>query len=289
VRVGSLRIRRRDIIPTVLTYAAVVVLVVTTLAPLIWLFIMSISSTPELTAVPLRWIPSHADFSRYGRLLSVAAHSAGEEFIYALRNSLLASFSATAIALIVGIPAAYSFSRFPGRRMGLLYAVLGTYMMPPVALILPLYMIFGALGLLNTVAALTIVYCTILMPFVTWLLKATIDAVPMEIEEAARIDGVGLIGVLRHVTLPIAKAGLGTAALFAVLLAWDEFFYALLYTNDLRAKTLPVAIAEFAAGRATDYGIISAAGILTALPALAIAFFLQKSLISGLAAGGVKG
>jgi multiple sugar transport system permease protein len=289
VRIGSLRIRRRDIIPTVLTYAAVVVLVVTTLVPLIWLFIMSISSTPELTAVPLRWIPSHADFSRYGRLLSVAAHSAGEEFIYALRNSLLASFSATAIALIVGIPAAYSFSRFPGRRMGLLYAVLGTYMMPPVALILPLYMIFGALGLLNTVAALTIVYCTILMPFVTWLLKATIDAVPMEIEEAARIDGVGLIGVLRHVTLPIAKAGLGTAALFAVLLAWDEFFYALLYTNDLRAKTLPVAIADFAAGRATDYGLISAAGILTALPALAIAFFLQKSLISGLAAGGVKG
>jgi multiple sugar transport system permease protein len=284
-----MRIRRRDIVPTVLTYAAVVVLVVTTLAPLIWLFIMSISSTPELTAVPLRWIPSHADFSRYGRLLSVAAHSAGEEFIYALRNSLLASFSATAIALIVGIPAAYSFSRFPGRRMGLLYAVLGTYMMPPVALILPLYMIFGALGLLNTVAALTIVYCTILMPFVTWLLKATIDAVPMEIEEAARIDGVGLIGVLRHVTLPIAKAGLGTAALFAVLLAWDEFFYALLYTNDLRAKTLPVAIADFAAGRATDYGLISAAGILTALPALAIAFFLQKSLISGLAAGGVKG
>ena len=284
-----MRIRRRDIIPTVLTYAAVVVLVVATLVPLIWLFIMSISSTPELTAVPLRWIPSHADFSRYGRLLSVAAHSAGEEFIYALRNSLLASFSATAIALIVGIPAAYSFSRFPGRRMGLLYAVLGTYMMPPVALILPLYMIFGALGLLNTVAALTIVYCTILMPFVTWLLKATIDAVPMEIEEAARIDGVGLIGVLRHVTLPIAKAGLGTAALFAVLLAWDEFFYALLYTNDLRAKTLPVAIADFAAGRATDYGIISAAGILTALPALAIAFFLQKSLISGLAAGGVKG
>jgi len=284
-----MRIRRRDILPTALTYLAVVVLVVTTLAPLIWLFIMSISSTPELTAVPLRWIPSHADFSRYGRLLSIAAHSAGEEFIFALRNSLLASFSATAIALVVGIPAAYSFSRFPGRRMGLLYAVLGTYMMPPVALILPLYMIFGALGLLNTVAALTIVYCTILLPFVTWLLKATIDAVPMEIEEAARIDGVGLIGVLRHVTLPIAKAGLGTAALFAVLLAWDEFFYALLYTNDLRAKTLPVAIADFAAGRATDYGIISAAGILTALPALAIAFFLQKSLISGLAAGGVKG
>ncbi len=279
----------RRLLPQLLTYLAVAVLVVVTLAPLLWLFIMSISSTTDLTSLPLHWLPRQADFSRYARLLTLEAHSAGEEFVYALRNSLGASFSATAVALLAGIPAAYSFSRFPGRRIGLLYAVLGTYMMPPVALILPLYMIFAALGLLNSVPALTIVYCTILLPFVTWLLKANFDTVPIEIEEAARIDGVGFFGVLRHVTLPIAKAGLGTATLFAVLLAWDEFFYALLYTNDLRAKTLPVAIADFAAGRATDYGLISAAGILTALPALAIAFFLQRSLIAGLAAGGVKG
>ena len=147
----------------------------------------------------------------------------------------------------------------------------------------------GAIGLLNSVGALTIVYCTILLPFVTWLLKANFDNVPREIEEAARIDGVRLFGLLRHITLPIAKAGLGTATLFAVLLAWDEFFYALLYTSDERAKTIPVAIADFAAGRATDYGLISAAGVLAALPPVIIAFFLQKSLIAGLAAGGVKG
>ena len=279
----------RRVIPKALTYLAVLALVVATLAPLIWLFIMSISSTPDLTARPLHWLPDQADFSRYLKLLTFEAHSAGEEFIYAMRNSLGASLTATAVGLLAGIPAAYSFSRYPGRRIGLLYGVLGTYMMPPVALILPLYMVFSALGLLNTVAALATVYCTILLPFVTWLLKSNFDSVPIEIEEAARIDGVGLFGVLRHVTLPIAKAGLGTAALFAVLLAWDEFFYALLYTNDIRAKTLPVAIADFAAGRATDYGLISAAGILTALPALAIAFFLQRTLIAGLSAGGVKG
>jgi len=278
----------RRLLPQILTYLTVLVLVVVTLAPLVWLFIMSISSTKDLTTLPLRWLPAQADFSRYGRLLTLAAHSTGEEFIYALRNSLMASLSATAIALVVGIPAAYSFSRFPG-RIGVLYAVLATYMMPPVALILPLYLVFSALHLLNSVGALTIVYCTILLPFVTWLLKANFDTVPVEIEQAARIDGAGLFGVIRHVTLPVAKAGLGTAALFAVLLAWDEFFYALLYTNDIRAKTLPVAIADFAAGRATDYALISAAGILTALPPVLIAFFLQKSLIAGLAAGGVKG
>ena len=271
-----------------LTYLAASLLVVFTLAPLVWLFIMSISSTKDLTSLPLHWLPDEADFSRYAKLLTVAAHSTGEEFVFALRNSLAVALGASLIALVAGIPAAYSFSRYPG-RIGLLYTVLGTYMMPPVALILPLYMIFSALGLLNNVAALIIVYCTILLPFVTWLLKSNFDSVPLEIEQAARIDGAGLFGVIRYVVLPLSKAGLGTAALFALLLAWDEFFYALLYTNDIRAKTLPVAIADFAAGRATDYGLISAAGTLTALPPLIIAFFLQKSLISGLAAGGVKG
>jgi multiple sugar transport system permease protein len=280
--------RRKRLLAAVLTYAAVILLVIVTLAPLVWLFIMSISSTKDLTSIPIHWLPDQADFSRYEKLLTIAAHSAGEEFVYALRNSLIAALGASAIALLAGIPAAYSFSRFPG-RMGLLYTVLGTYMMPPVALILPLYMVFSALGLLNNVAALVIVYCTILLPFVTWLLKANFDSVPIEIEQAARMDGAGLFGVLRHVTLPISRAGLGTAVLFALLLAWDEFFYALLYTNDIRAKTLPVAIADFAAGRATDYGLISAAGVLAALPPLVIAFFLQKSLIAGLATGGVKG
>jgi len=280
--------RRPSLLAQILTYAAVLVLAAVTIAPLLWLFIMSISSTKDMTSLPLHWIPDQADFSRYGKLLSVAAHSAGEEFVYALRNSLGAALGASAIALLAGIPAAYSFSRYPG-RMGLLYTVLGTYMMPPVALILPLYMVFSALNLLNSVTALVIVYCTILLPFVTWLLKTNFDAVPIEIEQAARLDGAGLIGVIRHVTLPIAAAAMGTAALFAMLLAWDEFFYALLYTNDIRAKTLPVAIGDFAAGRAIDYSLISAVGVLASLPPVLIAFVLQKSLVVGLAHGGVKG
>ena len=135
-----------------------------------------------------------------------------------------------------------------------------------------------------------IVYCTILLPFVTWLMKSGFDAVPIEIEQAAEIDGAG--------TVPDPDATSccrwrgrrrGAAALFALLLAWDEFFYALLYTSDTRGKTLPVAIADFAAGRATDYGLISAVGLLAALPPVLIGFFLQKSLLSGLSAGSVKG
>jgi multiple sugar transport system permease protein len=249
---------------------------------------MSISAPVELTRIPLRWVPEQPDFSRYARLFGLTGEAAGAAFLSALRNSLIVSFSATAIAMLAGIPAAYSFSRFRGRS-GLLYACLGVYMVPPVAFVLPLYRVLGSLGLLNNVVALILVYSTILLPFATWLLKNNFDAVPREIEEAARLDGTGLLGTIRHVTLPLARPALGAAALFALLLAWDEFFYALIYTNDLRAKTLPVAIADFAAGRATDYGLISAVGVLAALPPVIIAFFLQRSLVSGLSAGGIKG
>jgi multiple sugar transport system permease protein len=279
---------KRSRLASLLVYAAVVVLVVSIVAPVFWLFIMSISGTNELTAIPLHWIPQEPDFSRYQRLFSLSEGSSGKEFLSALRNSLAVSIIATVIALAAGIPAAYSFSRYPG-RMALLYTVIVTYMMPPVALILPLYKVFSALGLLNNIAALIIVYCTILLPFVTWLMKSGFDSVPVEIEQAAEIDGASLFQILRYITLPVAAAAAGAAALFALLLAWDEFFYALLYTSDTRAKTLPVAIADFAAGRATDYGLISAVGLLAALPPVLIGFFLQKSLLAGLSAGSVKG
>lgn len=279
---------RRSLFATVMIYVAVAAFVVSVLAPVAWLFIMSISNANDLTTIPLRWIPAEPDFSRYARLFSLEEGSAGLAFLSALRNSIVVAVSATVIALAAGIPAAYSFSRFPG-RMPLLYAVIVTYMMPPVALILPLYKVFSALGLLNNVTSLIIVYCTILLPFVTWLMKSGFDGVPVEIEQAASIDGASLFQILRYITLPVAAASTGAAALFALLLAWDEFFYALLYTSDTRAKTLPVAIADFAAGRATDYGLISAVGLLAALPPVLIGFFLQKSLLSGLSAGSVKG
>jgi multiple sugar transport system permease protein len=279
---------RRSLFATVMIYVAVAAFVVSVLAPVAWLFIMSISNANDLTTIPLRWIPAEPDFSRYARLFSLEEGSAGLAFLSALRNSIVVAVSATVIALAAGIPAAYSFSRFPG-RMPLLYAVIVTYMMPPVALILPLYKVFSTLGLLNNVTSLIIVYCTILLPFVTWLMKSGFDGVPVEIEQAASIDGASLFQILRYITLPVAAASTGAAALFALLLAWDEFFYALLYTSDTRAKTLPVAIADFAAGRATDYGLISAVGLLAALPPVLIGFFLQKSLLSGLSAGSVKG
>jgi len=283
--------RRGKLIQAIWVYSAVTVLMVVTLAPLVWLFIMSVTPARDLTTVPLHWVPEHWDFSRYGRLLSGvvgSADSTSVEFLSTLRNSIIASGGSTAIAMVAAIPAAYAVSRYPG-KMPVLYGMIGTYMMPPVTYVLPLYIAFAVLGTLNNVGSLVVVYCTMLLPFTCWLLKSNFDAVPREIEEAARIDGAGTLSIIWNIVIPLAKPALGAAALLAFLSAWDEFFYALIFTSDLRAKTLPVAIADFAAGRITDYGLVSAVGVLAALPPTIFAVLFQRSLVSGLSAGSVKG
>ncbi|MDQ0392332.1 carbohydrate ABC transporter permease [Labrys monachus] len=275
---------------TVLVYLGVALFLVTTLAPILWLGVMSVSLPADLTDKPLSLIPKHIDLSHYARLFTFNANSLGEAFLMALRNSLLSSVGATVIALAVSVPAGWAFSRYrDGRVATVLYVILATYMTPAVALILPLYFLLSALGLLNNVLGLVIVYCSMLTPFTAWFIKAAFDAVPRELESAAAIDGASVFQTLRRVTLPYARAGVATAALFAILLAWDDFFYALLFTSNQNAKTLTVTIADFAAGRATDFGLVSAAGLLTALPPVLIAFVLQKSLVAGLTTGSVKG
>ncbi len=273
---------------TVFIYACALLLAVVILAPVLWLFVMSISPPGDLAAKPLRWWPQHADFSRYAVLLSTAENSAGAAFTSSLRNSIEIAGMATLAALVLAVPAGWAVSRTPSVGWSL-SMVIATYMLPPVALAVPLYMGLAWLGLLNNVFGLALVYLTILAPFTTWLMKSGFDTIPREIEAAAMIDGAGLLQTWRIVTLPLAGPVMATAALFAFLLAWDEFFYALLFTSDQRAKTLTVAIADLAGGRVSDYGLIATAGVLAALPPVVVGLFMQRALISGLTSGCVKG
>lgn len=271
-----------------LRYGAALLVALSILAPMGWLFLMSVSSASDLSRVPLEWLPRQWDFSRYQGLISLAPGQPGTIFLHALGNSLLVASVATAISLLLAIPAAFSFSRYSGREAWLSGA-LAIYMVPPVAFVLPLYFLLQQLGLLNTHPGLVMVYCSLILPFLTWMLKNQFDALPRDIEQAARLDGLRFWQVLLRITLPLAKPVLGAAALFGWLLAWDEFFYALLFTSNLSAQTLPVAIAGFTAGRATDDGLIAAIGILASVPPLFIAIWLQKTLVSGLTSGGSKG
>ena len=279
---------RRSTALSILVYSFAILLTLVILAPLVWLFLMSISSSADLSAKPLHWWPQTIDLSRYAKLLSLADNSAGAAFMASMRNSLVVAGMATVAALVVAIPAAWAVSRTPKVEWSL-FAVIGTYMLPPVSLAVPLYMGLAHFGLLNSVFGLALVYLTILAPFSTWLIKTGIDAIPREIESAAMIDGARLDQTLRLITLPLAAPVLATAALFAFLLAWDEFFYALLFTADQSSKTLTVAIADLAGGRVADYGMIATAGILAALPPVIIGLVMQRAVVSGLTSGGVKG
>jgi multiple sugar transport system permease protein len=279
---------RKSVLFSLFVHACALLLAAVILAPLVWLFVMSISPAADLTAKPLRWWPQAVDFSRYGILLSSIENSAGAAFVASLINSIVVAGMATIAALALAIPAAWAVSRTPAVGWSL-YMVIATYMLPPVALAVPLYFGLSYLGLLNNVFGLALVYLTILAPFTTWLMKSGFDAIPREIEAAAMMDGAGLFATLRIITLPLAAPVMATSALFAFLLAWDEFFYALLFTSDLRAKTLTVAIADLAGGRVSDYGLIATAGVLAALPPVAIGLVMQRALISGLTSGGVKG
>ena len=273
---------------SIFVHAMALLVALVILAPLLWLFIMSVSSNADLSAKPLHFWPEVFDFSRYGQLLSRSNNSMGEAFVASLFNSIKVASMATLIALAIGIPAGWAASRNP--RVGWsLGAVVATYMLPPVALSVPLYMILAKAGLLNTTWGLALVYLSILAPFSTWLLKAGFDPIPRDLEMAAAIDGARLDQTLRIVILPLAMPVIATSLIFAFLLAWDEFFYALLFTSNQQAKTLTVAIADLAGGRVSDYGLIATAGVLAALPPVFVGVLMQRALISGLTNGGVKG
>lgn len=279
---------RKNLVFSCFIYACALLLAAVILAPILWLFIMSISPAADLTAKPLRWWPQTVDFSRYRQLLSMAGNSDGAAFTSSLRNSITVAGMATLAAIALAIPAGWAVSRTPAVGWSL-SMVIATYMLPPVALAVPLYMSLAHFGMLNNVFGLALVYLTILAPFTTWLMKSGFDSIPKEIEAAAMIDGAGLFQTLRIITLPLAMPVMATSALFAFLLAWDEFFYALLFTSDQRAKTLTVAIADLAGGRVSDYGLIATAGVLAALPPVLVGLLMQRALISGLTSGGVKG
>src|SRR5947209_8562262 len=260
------------------------------LAPFAWLLIASLSSQAALLKVPLSWIPSHLSLSRYSQIFSSHGGTIFANFRASLINSLIIASATVAISMTVGVFGAYAFARlrFRGQR-GSLLLFLATYMVPPIALVIPLYLIMVKLGLLNTRLGLIIVYCTFATPFVLWIMGNYFQTIPRDLDAAARIDGCTRIGALFRVVLPLARPGLLSTITFAFLIAWDEFLYALVFTSTNASKTIPVAIAEFTGRYTTDFGLQAAGGILAAVPPVLIAVAFQRYIVGGLSAGAVKG
>ena len=271
-------------------HLAAVVVAIIFLAPVAWLVVASLTSQEQLLQVPLSWIPSHLTFSRYTQIFSSHGSTIYANFRASLVNSLIVASSTVAISITVGVFGAYALARlrFRGQRASLLL-FLSTYMVPPIALVIPLYLIMVSLHLLNTRLGLIVVYCTFATPFVLWIMGNYFQTIPKDLEDAARIDGCTRIEALFRIVLPLARPGLLSTMLFAFLIAWDEFLYALIFTSTTAAKTIPVAIAEFTGRFTTDFGLQAAGGLLAAIPPVLIAVVFQRYIVGGLASGAVKG
>jgi multiple sugar transport system permease protein len=281
---------RRRVGFRILVYCSAVLTAVIILAPFTWLLISSVASPADLLARPLHWVPEHISLDRYSEIFRGGGNGPADTFRSGMLNSLVVASSAVAISMAVGIFGAYAFARLRFRfRRATLLVFLSTYMLPPIAIVIPLYLILVQLHLLDTKLGLTIVYCSFITPYVLWILSGHFRAIPRDLEDAARIDGSSRIGALFRVILPLARPGLLATALFGFLLAWDEFFYALIFTSSNDAKTIPVAIAEFQGRFTVDFGLVAAGGILAAIPPLLIAFAFQRYIVSGLTSGAVKG
>jgi multiple sugar transport system permease protein len=282
----------RRILQTLLVYAGMAIALIVILGPFTWLLISSVADKVDLLARPLSWVPAHISFQRFVDLTigGSPADSQAQEFRSALTNSLLIASVTTFVGVSVGTVAAYAFSRFrfPGRGW-LILAFMATTMLPPIALLLPLYQIMNTLGLSDTPLALIIIYSSFVTPYVVWLMRGYLDTVPRELDDAARVDGCSRFGALWRVILPVSRPGLLSTSLLAFLLAWDEFLYALVVTQTNASKTIPVALNDFIGRYGVDFGRLATGGVIAAIPPVIIAFVFQRYIVAGLTAGSVKG
>jgi len=263
-------------------YFLVLVIIVVTLAPYLWLVVSSLSTKIELMSRQIFLIPHHVTFSNYKDLMS-------RDFIPAAMNSIIVTSSVVVISVIIGVLAAYAFSRFRFRgKNPLLNLSLFTQMIPPIALIIPMYIIFKRLDLVNHRITLIMIYLSLVLPYLIWIMKSYIDVTPKTLEEAAMIDGCSRLKSFFFVVLPMISTGLAATVIFSFIITWNEFFYAFSLTKTLDAKTLPVLIYDFNSKFGANYVMSATAGVLASLPPVLIALLFQKYIITGLAAGAVK-
>jgi multiple sugar transport system permease protein len=260
------------------------------LAPFAWLLISSVSTPADLLAKPLSWWPAEPSLERYTKIFTAGGEDVSAVFRRSLVNSTVVALCTVAISTLVGVLGAYAMARlrFGFKRTTMIFFLIA-YMLPPIALLIPLYLVLAQLRMLDSIIGLTLVYCSFTTPFVLWIMTNQFLALPAELEDAARVDGCSRLGALVRVVLPVARPGLFATMMFAFLLAWDEFLFALIFTSTPNAKTVPVAIAEFTGRYSTDFGLVAAGGVLATVPPLLLALAFQRYLVAGLAASAVRG
>ena len=266
------------------SYGVLSFLMLLVLFPFYWMTVTSFKTEDQMRSLVSMFWPSPFALENYAQLLTKT------DFVTWYGNSAFVAISSTLVATAIGTLGAYALARlrFMGRAF-MSSAVLITYLVPPSILFIPLYAQIRTFGLADSLAGLIAAYPSFTVPFVTWLLMGYFESIPEELEEAAMIDGATRFGAFWRVVLPLSAPGVLAAGLYAFTQAWNEFLYALVFITDGRLRTLPVGLASFITGDVYGWGYLMAGAVLTTLPVIAAYIYLQKYMVEGLTAGGVKG
>ena len=287
---------QRERVGQIALLAAAAAILIWSVAPFVWLVIMSVSPSTDLIRTPPSLIPHTLTFANYRAVLfpqaSGAASVAAHRVPYAIWNSIVVALFVTVINVVLGSLAGYGFN-IAGRSRGLrvaFWALMLTRMTPSLVLILPFFIIFRSFGLLDTHIGLVIAYCSLILPLSTWIMKGYFEGLPATLEQAARVDGCTRMQAIWRVVLPIARPGIVATAIFCFLVSWNEFVISLVLTSTQASQTIPVTIAGFLMQmQVYDFGPMFATSVLAVIPPVAVALFFQRSLVTGMLSGAVKG
>ena len=260
-----------------------VLLAVVVLFPFFWMISVSLKPANEPFAIPARLWPVEPTLQNY-----VTAFR--PEFRAYFMNSVIVSLSTVLITVTLGLLAAYCLTRFQTRLLTVLMALLvGAQMFPASAIIIPMYQMMRAADLLNTRVSLILAYVTVTLPVAIWMLRGFLARLPVALEEAAAIDGAGPLRAFFAIIVPLCRPGIVATSVFALIVTWQEFLFALSFTSTKDMRTLPVGMNDFIGQYGIRYGELMASSVLVSVPVVLMFFVLQRQLIAGLTGGAVKG
>ena len=286
---GTQSQKRRRVVGHVWTagkYAFLAAMLLFFLFPLYWLVATALKTQAEMFSMPPVWWPERFALDYFRDILFRSS------FGRLAWNSVVVAGGSTLLSVVVGTMGAYSLSRFRlpfGLNRHISFWILSTRMFPPIVSIVPLFLIMRSLDLVDTRLALILAYSVFNLPFVVWMMKGFFDELPRELEESALIDGDTPFGAFRRIILPLVRPGLAATAVFCLIVAWNEFLFALVLTQTEAALTLPVGIANQVTQYEIRWGAMSAAGVVAMIPLFVFALLVQRHLVRGLSYGAVKG
>ncbi len=266
-----------------LKYIFIITIIVLSVGPFLWVFLSSFKSNAEILNYSIGW-PKHFGFSNYAAAFKIAP------LLQFYLNSVFVGIFGTILNLVILGMSAYVTARFDFKGKKILLGVLSlSLLIPGAAMLQPLYLTVNTLGLYDKLIGLIIVYAGFGLPASLYIISSYFQTIPKEMEESSYLDGAGFIRTFVSIILPISKPGFGTAAVLQFLLCWNEFQFAITLTTGNKSRTLPLALYYFKSQFASDYGVMFAATVIVIIPSIIVYVLLQKQVVSGLAAGAVKG